>query len=154
MPDANNTVTTGSSNATSIAAHWDAAEAVRDAEAMRGLFDVEVYGIGEFALVPKNDLGRALASAWLHGDLKRSLHLLGMRKPTPGAVNCWENRDNVTRLSFRMELAPLITGGGDPLASGQEITREERDVALAAIAAHREAKRPKTPAAKKRARRK
>jgi hypothetical protein len=112
------------------------------AEPQRGLFDVEVYGLREFSLIPKNDLARDLAGAWLHGRLKASLHMQGLREPTPAAEDCWKKRDNVTRLSVRLDVPPLLTNGGDPFHTGQEISAEERVIALAAIEAHRASKRP------------
>lgn len=111
-------------------------------EPQHGLFDVEVYGLREFALVPRNDLARDLAGAWLHGRLKTVLHMQGVRAPTPAAEDCWKARDNVTRLAIRLEVPPLLTSGGDPFYTGLEITAEERTIAMAAIVAHRESKRP------------
>lgn len=120
-------------------------------EPVLGLFDVEVYGLREFALIPKNDLARELASTWLQGDLKATLCLVGVREPTPGQQNAWQKRNNVTRLAIRLDVPALITDKGDPFETARAISAEERTVALAAIEAHRAAKRPKARVRKRRA---
>ncbi len=111
---------------------------------VRSLFEVEVDGLLGFSLIPKNQLAKDLAGAWLGGAMKATLEGFTPRRPAiPLDSNIRRGAMDVTALRIRVEPGVLLTKGGDPFFTGQTISDEEQAVALAAIEAHRESRRPK-----------
>lgn len=131
-------------------------DAVPITEPTRRLFDVEVDGLMGFSLIPLTDLARDLAGAWLHGTLKTTLCGITSQRPSyaPSSASPRTDSMRVDRLRLVCEPGSLLSRGGDPFYTGQGISEDERIVALAAIEAHRTAKRESEARAAKNARRK
>lgn len=108
---------------------------------LRDLFDIEVFNSREFALIPKNDVAREIANMWVSGSLRASGEFRGLGSP-PFDVQEGGRGQRMERLTITHEVAPLLTSGGDPYYTGRSITKEEHDIAIAAIEAHRASKRP------------